>query len=60
MQDSIEVSVGEHIDIGDVIGKVGNSGTTSEPHLHIQHQRNNPLEMKFPVCAEGLPITFKK
>lgn len=60
MQDSIEVSVGEHIEVGEVIGKVGNSGTTSEPHLHIQHQRNNPLEMKFPVCAEGLPITFKK
>lgn len=60
MQDSVDVSVGEYIDAGEVIGKVGNSGTTSEPHLHIQHQRNNPLEMKFPVCAEGLPITFKK
>ncbi|WP_158540720.1 M23 family metallopeptidase [Romboutsia weinsteinii] len=60
MQDSIGVLVGEYIDEGEVIGKVGNSGTTSEPHLHIQHQRNNPLEMKFPVCSEGLPITFKK
>lgn len=34
----------------------GNSVTTSEPHLHMQHQRNNPMEMKFPVCAEGLPM----
>lgn len=58
-QNSIVVSVGEHIGEGIVIGKVGNSGTTSEPHLHIQHQRNNPLEIKFQTCAEGLPIYFK-
>jgi len=58
-KNSIVVSVGEHIDEGIVIGKVGNSGTTSEPHLHIQHQRNNPLEIKFPNLAEGLPISFK-
>lgn len=60
MQESIIVSVGEHVDEGVILGKVGNSGTTSEPHLHIQHQRENPLNMKFPVCAEGLPIIFKK
>lgn len=59
MKESIVVSVGEHVKEGVILGKVGNSGTTSEPHLHIQHQRDNPLNMKFPICAESLPITFK-
>lgn len=57
-QNSILVTVGSHIEEGTIIGKVGNSGTTSEPHLHIQHQRNNPLNMRIPICAEGLPIQF--
>ncbi|MDO5111187.1 MAG: M23 family metallopeptidase [Clostridia bacterium] len=59
-QDSISVKIGDHVKQGQVIGKVGNSGTTSEPHLHIQHQRDNPLETAFPICAEGLPILFEK
>lgn len=58
-ENSILVNVGDHVDQNQLIGKVGNSGTTSEPHLHIQHQRNNPLDVKFPSCAEGLPINFK-
>ena len=57
-QNSITVNVGDHVEQNQVIGKAGNSGTTSEPHLHIQHQRNNPLDMVFPICAEGLPISF--
>lgn len=57
-QGSISVNVGDHVDQNQLIGKVGNSGTTSEPHLHIQHQRNNPIDMLFPSCAEGLPIIF--
>lgn len=58
-QNSILVSVGDHVDEGILIGQVGNSGTTSEPHIHIQHQRENPLDVKIPICAEGLPIAFK-
>ena len=58
-QNSIAVSVGDHLSEGEFIGKVGNSGTTSEPHLHIQHQRTNPMNDIFPTCAEGLPINFK-
>lgn len=58
-ENSISVNVGDHVDENQLIGKVGNSGTTSEPHLHIQHQRNNPLNVKFSSCAEGLPIYFK-
>lgn len=59
-QNSITVSVGDEISVGEYIGKVGNSGTTSEPHLHIQHQLDNPLELKFPSCAVGLPISFEE
>lgn len=55
---SVNVSTGDYVEQGMIIAKVGNSGTTSEPHLHIQHQRNNPIEMKIAICAEGLPVQF--
>lgn len=57
-QNSISVKAGDHVEQKQMIGKVGNSGTTSEPHLHIQHQRNNPINVTFPTCVEGLPIVF--
>lgn len=34
-RDSVEVAAGSHVDEGEVLGRVGNSGNTSEPHLHI-------------------------
>jgi hypothetical protein len=36
----------------------GNSGNTSEPHIHIHHQRQDPND--FPInFAEGLPLYFR-
>jgi murein DD-endopeptidase MepM/ murein hydrolase activator NlpD len=35
---SIHVKVGDHVTLGQPIAKVGNSGNTTEPHLHIQAQ----------------------
>jgi murein DD-endopeptidase MepM/ murein hydrolase activator NlpD len=35
---SIQVKVGDHVKLGQQIAKVGNSGNTTEPHLHIQAQ----------------------
>jgi murein DD-endopeptidase MepM/ murein hydrolase activator NlpD len=35
---SIQVKVGDQVKLGQPIAKVGNSGNTSEPHLHIQAQ----------------------
>lgn len=58
-KDSILVNVGEHVNEGDIIGKVGNSGSTSEPHLHIHHQRQDPTKTIHPIFAEGLPLYFK-
>lgn len=58
-QGSLEVFVGDYVEAGDLIGRVGNSGSTSEPHLHIHQQRQNPLETIFSVAAEGLPLYFR-
>ncbi|MGP9819587.1 M23 family metallopeptidase [Salinarimonas sp. NSM] len=38
-RDSLAVSVGEPVAVGDPIGLVGNSGNTTEPHLHVHAQR---------------------
>ena len=58
-QDSVEVQVGDYVEIGDYLGRVGNSGSTSEPHLHIHHQRHDPTKTHV-MLAEGLPLYFKK
>lgn len=39
---SIEVAVGDRVKIGAKLGHCGNSGNSSEPHLHFQMQ-NGPL-----------------
>lgn len=59
-QGSIRVAENSRIELGMVIAQVGNSGTTSEPHLHIQYQKNDPRTLKQASCAEGLPLEFSK
>jgi len=55
---SVAVKVGEPVSEGQVIGACGNSGHTSEPHIHIHHQRQDPN--LFPLnFAEGLPLYFR-
>ena len=56
---SIRVKAGDVVEVGTMMAQVGNSGTTSEPHLHIQHQKNNPCNSVIKIADEGLPITFK-
>lgn len=56
---SILVKTGDYVSEGKVIGRVGNSGATSEPHLHIHHQRQDPTKTINPIFAEGLPLYFK-
>lgn len=59
MQNSVTLSSGDTVHTGDLIGQVGNSGTTSEPHLHIHHQKENPTEVIHPILATGLPLYFE-
>ncbi|MBD2463427.1 M23 family metallopeptidase [Oscillatoria sp. FACHB-1407] len=53
---SLMVQTGETVKVGQAIAKVGNSGNTSEPHLHIHARRENtgPSLLE----GEGIPITF--
>jgi len=55
---SVTVKVGDTVVEGQVIGACGNSGNTSEPHIHIHHQRQDPN--LYPLnFAEGLPLYFR-
>lgn len=47
-EDSLTVKTGDQIKTGETIGLVGNSGDTSEPHLHIHAEKN----------GQGIPIEF--
>lgn len=58
-QGSIVVSVGDVVSPGDLLGRIGNSGTSSEPHLHIHHQRQDPTKTLHPLFAESLPLYFE-
>lgn len=50
---SIRVQLGQHVTEGDTLGLCGNSGNSSEPHLHY-HMQNAP-EL---YVAEGMPAWF--
>jgi murein DD-endopeptidase MepM/ murein hydrolase activator NlpD len=41
-QGSVNVKVGEHVKTGQIVGQCGNSGNSSEPHLHY-HLQNSPI-----------------
>lgn len=53
-QDSIRVSNGDRIVAGQEIGLCGNSGNTSEPHLHFHIQTTPTLGR-----GDGLPAQFQ-
>jgi hypothetical protein len=55
---SIAVQAGDAVVEGQVLGACGNSGNTSEPHIHIHHQRINP-ELWPNGFGEGLPLYFR-
>jgi peptidase M23-like protein len=55
---SIAVAVGDDVRRGQPIAKVGNSGNTSEPHLHIQVQ-NKPEFGNEIVGLHTYPILFR-
>lgn len=50
---SVRVHPGDRVERGQVLGLVGNTGNSTEPHLHFHvMDRPSPLE------ADGLPYTF--
>jgi hypothetical protein len=50
---SLRVRVGQRVKIGQVIGLVGNSGNSTEPHLHLHISDGGS-----PLGAEGVPYVF--
>ncbi len=50
---SITVKAGDEVNAGQVIGRCGNSGYSTEPHLHFQLQDSANF-----FIAKGLPIRF--
>ncbi len=52
---SVQVTVGQTIKAGDLIGNVGHSGNSFGPYLHFQLIDSSDLE-----TAKGLPCTFEK
>ena len=56
LKGSITSKAGTLVKTGEPIAKIGNSGNTSEPHLHIHARKVNTG--KAILAGEGLPITF--
>lgn len=53
-KNSITVKVGDAVSQGQCIGKCGNTGNSSEPHLHFQLQAGKSF-----YSSPGLPLQFK-
>lgn len=50
---SLAVKPGQRVEAGEVIAECGNSGNSSEPHLHFQL-----MDHRHPLVAAGLPFEF--
>ncbi|MDR6173748.1 hypothetical protein QE364_003956 [Nocardioides zeae] len=52
-QGSAAVRPGDHVETGAELGRVGNTGNTSMPHLHVHLMDRAPVD-----AAAGLPLTW--
>lgn len=52
---SVTVTEGERVEAGQVVGQVGNTGNTSEPHLHVHAVRTGSGTV---LDGEAVPILF--
>ena len=53
--DSVEVTVGERVRKGQLLGRLGNSGNTDEAHLHFHVMRS-----KLPLSGDNVPFEVNK
>jgi murein DD-endopeptidase MepM/ murein hydrolase activator NlpD len=53
---SLRVRPGQAVKAGDLLAQVGNSGSSSEPHLHVHLQDRKEVLQR----AVGLPVQFAK
>ncbi len=52
---SVCVDLGEHVRTGDQVGECGNSGNSTEPHVHVQVTDSVDW-----AVARGLPLAFRE
>jgi murein DD-endopeptidase MepM/ murein hydrolase activator NlpD len=52
---SVVVEDGQHVEAGDVLGRVGHTGNSTAPHLHFQL-----MDGPDPLVARGVPCAFRE
>ena len=53
---SVSVKKGEKVSRGQIIGTVGNTGTSTAPHLHYEVRINNKAVNPIDYCMDGLTL----
>ena len=54
-QGSLLVEPGQRVAVGDPVGRCGNSGNSTEPHVHVQVSDSTRWDQ-----ATGVPLTFRR
>ena len=54
-RDSVRVVPGERVEVNQELGRLGNTGNTSAPHLHFHVMAGSS-----PLGSDGLPFVFSK
>jgi murein DD-endopeptidase MepM/ murein hydrolase activator NlpD len=51
---SVQANMGDKVEKGELIGRIGTSGDSFFPHIHYQFQNGKSM-----LESEGLPTTFE-